>query len=144
MLSVSTEHDNVEFARRLEAATRRRFEDSASRGFAISQDRVPVDRGTLLQSGFPPRWVDGELVWGYAADHARTQEFGRDPYQPRLEPLLEWSRRVTGGEELGRYVALEKHPTEGMEGHGYAQAGADAQQRYLEQYRLGEYLEDVD
>lgn len=145
MLSVSTDRSETDYARRFREAQRQRLKDAADRGFAVSQEEVPHDRGTLKQSGVPPTWTsDGELVWGYNAEHARAQEFGRDPYYPRVEPLLEWSRRVSGGESLGAYVAFELHPKEGMRAKEFAQAGIEAQRQYYRQHRLREYMQDTD
>jgi hypothetical protein len=125
----------------VERAQKARLEDAMDKGFAVSQEKVPVDRGTLKQSGYPPTWNGQTLEWGYAAAHALPMEEGTQPYYPPLQPLLEWSKRVSGGLGLGFYVARHKIPTEGIDSTPYAKPGAEAAKRYLKNNQLGKYLE---
>jgi hypothetical protein len=122
-------------------ANKRRLEDSADKGFAVSQDRAPVDRGTLLQSGFQPRWVDGRLIWGYRARHAAPIEFGTEPFWPPIDPLLEWAERVAGDRGLGYYVQW-KIAQEGVDPQPYVRPGRDAQRRFLDSHDFENYLDD--
>jgi hypothetical protein len=69
-------------------------------------------------------------------------EFGTEPYYPPLQPLLEWSERVTGGKGLGYYVAREKIPNEGIDAHPYARPGAEKTKQYLKGNSFGEYLDN--
>lgn len=75
-------------------AHRKRVKDAADLGFAVSQEEVPHERGTLKQSGFAPEWRGETMVFGYTADHAEPMEKGTKPYTPPLEPLLRWADRV--------------------------------------------------
>lgn len=119
------------------------MEDGADVGFAQSQELVPQDRGTLLQSGFPPEWTsDGSLQYGYRANHASHMEFGTEPFQPPVAPLVEWSERVTGGPGLGYYVALHKIPTEGIDSQPYLRPAADKQKRWYSSRDIAEYIEN--
>lgn len=119
------------------------LEDGASVGFAQSQELVPQDRGTLLQSGFPPEWTsDGALRWGYRADYAIPMEEGTQPFQPPLQPLLEWSERVTGDKGLGYWVALKKIPEEGIDAQPYAKPGAEKQKRWYDAHEISQFIED--
>lgn len=124
-------------------AQRKRLEDAMDKGFAKSQELVPQDRGTLLQSGFPPEWVNSEtLQWGYRANHALPMERGTVPFYPPIQPLLEWSERVSGGTGLGWYVARHKIPEEGIDAQPYAGPGADAAAKWLKARGIDKYLDD--
>jgi hypothetical protein len=119
--------------------------DGADKGHAVAVDRAPVDRGTLLQalSSFPPTWVDGSVRYGVQdVPHARPMEFGTAPYYPPLEPLLEWSERVSGGKGLGFYVARVKIPSEGIDAQPYMRPGRDAQESWYGSHGVGEYLDE--
>jgi len=121
---------------------KQRLKDSADYGFAHSQERVPEDRGTLSRSGFTPEWVGGGIQWGYTASHALPMEKGTQPFQPPIEPLLEWSERVSGGTGLGWYVATVKIPEEGIDAQPYAKPGAEKQKQWLKTHDLGEYIDN--
>ena len=142
MLGMQTEVTvNKDASGAVRRANARRLEDSADKGFAVSQDEVPVDRGTLLQSGFQPHWVKGRLVWGYRARHAKPIEYGTKPYWPPIDPLLEWAERVAGDRGLGSYVQW-KIAQEGIDPQPYVRPGRDAQKRYLESHDFATYLDD--
>lgn len=124
-------------------AQRQRMEDAMDKGFAVSQEHVPEDRGTLRQSGFEPTWTkEGHIQWGYRAGHAMPMETGTQPFTPPLEPILEWSERVTGDKGLGYYVANVKIPKEGVDAQPYAKPGAEATKRWLKGNKFGDYLDD--
>lgn len=130
---------------KVEQGVRDYLEDGADKGHAVALDKVPVDRGTLQQAlaSYPPTWVDGSLRWGVQdTPHARPMEFGTGPYYPPLEPLLEWSERVTGSKGLGYYVARVKIPTEGIDAQPYARPGRDAQKSYYSSHSVSDYIED--
>jgi hypothetical protein len=96
-----------------------------------------------LQSGFPPEWTsDGILRWGYRANHAKPQEFGTDPYYPPLQPLLEWSQRVSGAKGLGFYVARHKIPEEGIDAQPYARPGREKQSQWYRANDVGRFIEE--
>jgi hypothetical protein len=113
-------------------AHRERLEQAGELGFAISQNEVPVDRGTLKQSGFPPEFREDDLVFGYTADYAEPMEKGTDPFQPPIQPLLEWSQRVNGDTGLGYYVATQKIPEEGIDAQPYLAPAAERMQTWLD------------
>jgi len=115
--------------------------DAASKGFAFSQEVVPQDRGTLLQSGFSPEIRADSVVWGYTAPQAAPMEYGTDPFYPPVEPLLEWSRRVSGDEGLGWYVAREKIPKEGIDAHPYLRPSAEIAEQWLQSHDFSDYFE---
>ena len=126
----------------LRKAQKKRLMDGADVGFAKSQELVPQDRGTLLQSGFQPTETsDGAIQYGYRANHAGPMEFGTDPFQPPVEPLLEWSERVTGDKGLGYYVALQKIPEEGIDPQPYLRPGAEKQKQFYKANPLSQYLD---
>lgn len=142
MLGIETEVTvRKNASRAVRSANKRRLEDSADKGFAVSQEEAPVDRGTLLQSGFQPRWVNGRLIWGYRAGHADDMEFGTDAYWPEFDPLLEWAERQGGGYGLAVYVQ-KKIAREGVDPQPYVRPGRDAQKRYLESHDFSTYLDD--
>jgi len=113
-------------------AHRERLEQAGELGFAISQNEVPVDRGTLKQSGFPPEFREDDLVFGYTADYAEPMEEGTDPFQPPIQPLLEWSQRVSGDTGLGYYVATQKIPEEGIDSQPYLAPAAERMRTWLD------------
>lgn len=144
MLSVDiTEEISRDVAPKIRAAQRQRIKDAMDAGFARSQELVPQARGTLLQSGFPPEWDNaGNLRWGYRAAHAWPMEKGTEPFQPPIQPLLEWSERVTGSPGLGWYVATEKIPNDGIDAQPYARPGVEKTKKYLQSNSFAEYLEN--
>ena len=115
--------------------------DAASKGFAFSQEVVPQDQGTLLQSGFQPEIRGDSVVWGYTAPQAAPMEYGTDAFRPPVTPLLEWSRRVTGDEGLGWYVATEKIPKEGIDAQPYLRPSAEIAEQWLQSHDFSDYFE---
>lgn len=144
-LSVEIEHETSKDAgQALKNAQRKRLRDSAQVGLSIAVERAPEDRGKLKQGQIDPEWrSDGSLVWGFGGvPYIRAQEFGTQPFYPPLEPLLEWSERVTGEKGLGYYVARVKLPEEGIEEKRFTRDGRDRQKRWLDSNGLQGYLED--
>lgn len=127
----------------IQKGTKRYLRDGADVGFAHSQELVPEDRGTLRQSGYPPEWTqDGAIRWGYRASHAMPIEKGTDPFYPPIQPLLEWSQRVSGGTGLGWYVARIKIPNEGIDAQPFAQPGAEKQKQWYDANEVGRYINE--
>ena len=139
-------------------AHRDRMEDAADLGWAVSQERVPVDRGSagLKGSGFAPEWRGETIMFGYTADHAEPQEDGTRPYTPPLRPLLEWADRVFSPErtadevladldENGWHPGIFAHPgagvwskirSEGLSPNPYLAPAADRMDGYLKTHGL--------
>lgn len=122
-------------------ATRRRLEDGMSRGFQVSQENVPEDRGTLRQTAFPPEWDGDTLKFGYTQPYAEPMEKGTQPFHPPIQPLVEWAERVAGDPGLGYYVATQKIPEEGIDAQPYVKPGAEAVKRWFDRRGFKEYLE---
>lgn len=122
-------------------ANRRRLTDAMDKGFAVSQQNAPEDRGTLRQSGYPPMWDRGRIQFGYRANHAKPMEFGTQPFWPPARPLLEWAERVLGDRSAG-YAVQRKIAEEGVDAQPYARPGRDAAQEYLRRRNFGRYLDD--
>lgn len=145
-LSISVEADiTTDVGRRTREGVRRFLEDGADRGHAEALDRVPVDRGTLQQAlaSFDPTWEDGALRYGVQdLPYARAQEWGTDGYYPPLEPLLEWSERVTGSKGLGYYVARVKIPEEGITAHPYMTPARERQKSWYKSHSISEYVKE--
>jgi hypothetical protein len=143
-LNVSTEESISEDAgQAIRNAQNRRIKEAMDAGFALSQELVPQDRGTLLESGIKPeRDSTGTWRWGYTASHAWPIEEGTKPYQPPIQPLLEWSERVSGDTGLGWYVATQKIPTEGIDAQPYAKPGVEKTKQYLNGNDFRDYLND--
>lgn len=139
-IQVSTERTvNKNGSQALKRAFRKRLEDSADRGFAESQRRAPVDRGTLQQSGYTPTWDGDTLHWGYRADHAKPMEFGTEPFWPPIQPLKGWANRVLG-DESAAYAIQKKIAKHGINAQPFARPGRDAQVRFLKSNDLAKYL----
>jgi hypothetical protein len=132
MLGASVERTQEISPEDVMQAHRKRLEDAGELGFAISQNEVPVDRGTLKQSGFPPEFREDDLVFGYTAPYAEVMEKGADPFHPPTKPLVEWAKRVAGDPGLGYYVANVKIPQEGISAQPYLQPAAERMQQYLD------------
>lgn len=122
-------------------AQRKRLKDSGQYGLNHAVERAPEDRGSLTSDLIDPQWRNDTLIWGFASSHAKPQNFGTGPYYPPLEPLLEWSERVTGDPGLGYYVARVKIPEEGIEAKGFADEGRDKQKQWLKSNPLSDYLD---
>jgi len=136
--SVSLDKDAASAFRR---AQRQRLKDSGQFGLNHAVNEAPEDRGQLTQNLIDPQFQNGRLIWGFASSHAKPQEFGTVPYFPPIQPLLEWSERVSGGTGLGWYVARVKIPTEGIEEKGFARFGREKQKEWLKSHGLGDYLD---
>ena len=119
-------------------AHKKRLKDAMTKGFAVSQERAPQDRGQLQQSGFPPEEREsGRFVYGYTAPYADSMEFGTDPgHTPPPGPILEWAQRIGRSEGFGWWVATEKIPEEGVDAHPYLRPSAEAVQDYLKTHDL--------
>jgi len=143
VLSLNIDHTISKHASEsIHTAQKKRLKDGMDKGFAVSQDRAPEDRGTLRQSGYQPTWKnDGSIEWGYRANHAMPMEKGTQPFQPPLQPLLEWSERVTGDKGLGFYVALHKIPESGIDAQPFAAPGAEATKDFLSSNSFKRYLD---
>ena len=132
MLGASVERTQEISPEDVMQAHRKRLEDAGELGFAISQNEVPVDRGTLKQSGFPPEFREDDLVFGYTADYAEVMERGADPFYPPVRPLVEWAERIGMGAGFGYYMARQKIPQEGISAQPYLQPAAERMQQYLD------------
>lgn len=111
------------------------LEDGAARGFDEATTRVPVDRGTLLQSGVQPGWDNNRVIWGFNADHAEAVEKGTGPRTPPIEALKEWGRRVLGSREAGASV-WQKIREVGQSAQPYVKPAIEAQIRW---YRTNDF-----
>lgn len=137
-------------------AHRSRMKDAADLGFAVSQEEVPHESGTLQDSGFTPEWRENRLVFGYQARHARPMEEGTGAFTPPLEPLLRWADRVFSPErdaddvledldENGWHPGIFSHPgaavwskirSEGIQAQPYLAPAAERMRNYLETHDL--------
>ena len=117
-------------------AHRKRVKNAADLGFAISQEEVPVERGTLQQSGFAPEWRGETLVFGYTADHAEPMERGTRPFEPEVEPLERWAERIGKDAAFGRWVAQVKIPQQGITAQPYLKPSAQRMARWLNNHGL--------
>lgn len=112
---------------------RERMMRTASVGFAHSQELVPQDRGTLLQTAFPPEFRGDDVIFGYTQPYADDMEFGTAPYMPPLEPLKAWAKRVGLGEEAG-YFVQQKIAAVGVTPQPYLRPAADRMRQYLKSH----------
>jgi len=114
-------------------AHRDRLQKAGELGFAVSQEEVPVDTGTLKQSGFGPEFRGEDLVIGYAGRQAAPMEFGTDPgHRPPVEPLVRWAQRIGKDAGFGYYVALQKIPEEGVDAQPYLAPAAERMKAFLD------------
>jgi len=129
---------------KVRAGVERFMLDGAQAGQNRAMEEVPEDRGNLRQSmaQFVPEVRDGDVVWGSTAKHTLPIEKGTDPFNPPVTPLLEWSRRVTGDEGLGWYVATVKIPEEGIDANPFLEPGAETQRKWYSSHDISSYIED--
>jgi len=118
-------------------AHRERIKDAADLGFSVSQERVPVDTGTLQQSGFAPEFRDGDVVFGYTARHAAPMEYGTEPgHTPPIEPSKRWAERIGKDPGFGVWVATQKIPAEGVEAQPYLAPAVERMKPWLDNHGL--------
>jgi len=116
-------------------AHRERMEEAGQLGFAVSQEEVPVDTGTLKASGFGPEWRGNTLVIGYSAEHAEDMEFGTDPIpasQTDTEALMRWAERIGRDPGFGAWVANTKIPAEGVNAQPFLSPAAERMQAWIQ------------
>jgi len=118
--------------------------DGAQRGQNVAMEHVPEDRGNLRHSmaQFVPEVRDGDVVWGSTAPHTLPIEKGTEPFHPPVEPLLRWSKRVTGDTGLGWYVATVKIPEEGIDAQPFLEPGAEAQKAWYSRNSIADYIDE--
>jgi len=117
-------------------AHRERVKEASQLGFSVSQERVPVDTGTLQQSGFPPEFREEDVVFGYTAEHAATMEYGDGPRYVPIEPLMRWGERIGKGRGFGYYVATEVIPEKGIQSQPYLRPAAERMKPWLDNHGL--------
>ena len=118
-------------------AHRNRMKDAADLGFSVSQEEVPVERGTLQQSGFAPEWRGDTLVFGYTARQAAPMEFGTEPgHVPPIRPLADWAERVGMDRGVGIWLATVKIPEEGVDAQPYLAPAAARMGPWLDNHGL--------
>ena len=113
------------------------MKDAADLGFSVSQEEVPVERGTLQQSGFAPEWRGDTLVFGYTARQARPIEEGTAPgTTPPIEPLARWAERIGKDRGFGIWVATQKIPEQGIDAQPYLRPSAERMKPWLDNHGL--------
>lgn len=141
MLGVEVDSDINITAQEVREAERQRRMDAATKGFAVANELVPEDRGTLRQSMFQPERRGDDVVYGATAPYAEPMEFGTDPFVPPLRPLKEWAGRVLGDESLG-YPVQQKIAEEGVNAHPFLRPSAEEAQAYLATHPLSDYINE--
>jgi len=118
-------------------AHRERVKQASQLGFSVSQERVPVDTGTLQQSGFPPEFREEDVVFGYTARQAAPMEYGTEPgTTPPIEPLARWAERIGKSRGFGIWVATQKIPQEGIDAQPYLRPAAERMKPWLDNHGL--------
>jgi len=108
-------------------AHRERMEQAGQLGFAVSQEEVPVDTGTLKASGFGPEWRGDTLVIGYTE--------GTDPIpasQTDTDALMRWAERIGRDPGFGAWVANTKIPERGVAAQPYLAPAAERMQAWIQ------------
>jgi hypothetical protein len=137
-------------------AHRERLKSAGELLFAVSQEKVPHDRGTLQDSGFGPEFRGNDVIVGYTAAHARPMEEGTGPFTPPLEPLLRWGDRnfstdrtadevLEDLDENGWHPGIFSHPgaavwskirSKGLDPHPYLAPAAERAEEWLNNHGL--------
>ena len=137
MLSAEVEASIDVRAEDILQAHRDRLKDAADLGFSVSQERVPVDTGTLQQSGFAPEVRGDDVVFGYTARQAEPMEYGTEPgHTPPIEPLKRWAERIGKSPGFGVWVATEKIPEEGVDAQPYLGPAVERMRPWLDNHGL--------
>jgi len=134
-----------ELAYKARSAQRKRMMRAATIGYNWSVERAPEDRGQLKQTSVEPTWDGNTLRWGYTQPYAEKQEYGTEPFEPtgdEIPPILEWSRRVSGDDELGWKLIKHIFPEQGIEKKEFTQAGAERQKQAYAGTSFEEIFED--
>jgi len=120
-------------------AHRKRLKKAGELGFAVSQEKVPVDRGTLKQSGFQPEFRGNDLVFGYTAPQAGPMETGTVAFTPPLRPLQEWAERIGMDRGFG-YVVQQKIKRAGIDSQPYLSRTSERMTQWLDSHGISEFL----
>jgi hypothetical protein len=137
MLSASVDLDVDVTAEDVYQAHRKRVKQAANLGFSVSQERVPVDTGTLKQSGFAPEFREEDVVFGYTARQAAPMEYGTEPgHRPPIQPLVRWAQRIGKDPGFGVWVATQKIPQEGVDASPYLAPAAERMKPWLDNHGL--------
>jgi len=140
MIGIETDLEINLDAEDVRSAHKQRMRDAATKGFAVADERVPEDRGTLRKSMFTPERRGDKFVYGATEPYAASMEFGTDPYWPPAKPLVEWAERIGKDPGFG-YAVQHKIAEEGITAQPYLRPSAEAVQSFLETHSLEEYLE---
>lgn len=132
---------SLTMAPRVRRAYRSFLQDGMAKGFAVSQEEAPEDRGTLTQTAFSPEWRNDRLVYGYTQPYAQAQEKGTAPFTPPKQPLIEWGERVASDPGLGMAV-WHKIREEGIEAKHYMRSGRRATEEWFQRNSFDRYLTD--
>ena len=120
-------------------AHRKRVKDAADLGFAVSQEKVPVDTGMLQASGFGPEFRGDDVVFGYSTDYAEDMENGVEPYTPgkqETQELMRWAERIGKDPGFGAYVANTVIPEKGVQAQPYLAPAAERMKPWLDNHGL--------
>lgn len=118
-------------------AHRERVKQASQLGFSVSQERVPVDTGTLQQSGFAPEFREEDVVFGYTAANALPMEKGTQPgHRPPIRPLADWAERIGKDRGFGIYVATQVIPEQGVQPQPYLRPAAERMRPWLDNHGL--------
>lgn len=141
MLSTSVRVDKVDdVPDKTVQGVRTGLERPASKGFTVSQQEAPKETGFLAQSGHPPAWVNGRIVWGYGASYAVPVEEGARPHWPPIDPLKGWARRVLG-DESAAYAVQAHIAQEGTPAQPYVEPGFEVMVRELRKHGLAPFID---
>lgn len=137
MLSANVDFTIDVSAQDVYEAHRERVKKAADLGFAVSQEEVPVDTGTLKQSGFAPEFRGESVVYGYTARQARPMEEGTKPgHTPPIRPLMRWAERIGKDAGFGVWVATVKIPEEGVSAQPYLRPSVKRMRPWLDNHGL--------
>lgn len=143
MISIDVDVDlDSEIGYKVNEGVMKYLETGADRGFAEYIERVPVDRGNLQQNSYSPEREGNRVRYGTRdVPYARAIDEGTGPFQPPVQPLVEWARRVAGDPGLGYYVALHKIPEEGIDAQPFSDPAKQMQKSWYASHSPKRFLD---
>lgn len=137
---------NRDAAAAVEAGVERSLFDAADKGFAKSQEDVPVGTTAgLKHSGFQPEKApDGSIQWGYTAEYTLPVIDGSAPHwipMRAMPDLKKWARRVLG-DEAAAWAVRAKIAEEGTPPQDFIGPAMDVMRAHLRSEGIGGVIDE--
>lgn len=137
---------NRNAARGVDRGVKRALFDAADKGFAKSQEDVPVGATAgLKHSGFQPEEApDGSIQWGYSSEYTLPVIDGSAPHwipMRAMPDLRKWARRVLG-DESAAWGVRAKIAEEGTEAQDFITPALEVMRAHLQSEGIGGFIDE--